>query len=174
MPLSALARWYILIPFFWKNKPTSKYKKKKIGKICSNIGDYGGGLLKCQMGSEPGPMTPEEHFCPRKEADPLPTPRTPSWGSRHSGFMQIGRHSSRNSCVSAALVEEVLELLLEIHPNRTWGTPGRLHSPCSGGKNHIQIGCSSFKNEKPQMPQPKHHVAHEYTEAGREADRATL
>lgn len=85
---------------------------------------------------------------PRKGADPLPTPTIPSWGSRHSGFMQTGRRSSRNSCVSAALVEEVLELLLEIHPNRTWGTPGRLHSPCSGGKNHIQIGCSSFLRMK--------------------------
>lgn len=31
MPLSALARWHILIPFFWKEKNNSKYKKKKGG-----------------------------------------------------------------------------------------------------------------------------------------------
>lgn len=126
-----------------KNKQTSKYFKK-IGKICSNTGNYRRGPLKYQMGSEPGPTTQEGHFCPRKEANPPPTPSWKQAQWLHANWKKF----LRELLSRLPSVDEQLVLLLEIHPSKKQGAPRRTHSPCFGGKSHIRIGCSSFKNER--------------------------
>lgn len=70
---------------------TRKYKNRE---NCFITGNDGGGLLKRQMGSTPGPRTQEGHPVPEKRLSSL---------QLGAGLMKTGRNASEKTCAASRL-----------------------------------------------------------------------